>query len=81
MKNKNIEIKKKKKKKIFNKIINWFNLFDDYITYVIDNTSLNDDKTIINDFSHTINSVEARELNSSSQSVFYLKPTSKEVNF
>ena len=65
--------KQKLKKNIFNKILNWFNLFDDYITYVKDNTSLNDDKTIINDFSHTINSVEDRELNSSSQSVFLFK--------
>jgi hypothetical protein len=65
--------KQKLKKKIFNKIINWFNLFDDYITYVKDNTSIGDDKNIVNDFSHTINSVENRELNSSSQSVFLFK--------
>ena len=65
--------KQKMKKKIFNKIINWFNLFDDYIIYVKDNTSLGDDKSIVNDFSHTLNSVENRELNSSSQSVFLFK--------
>ena len=65
--------KQKLKKKIFNKIINWFNLFEDYITYVKDNTSIGDDKNIVNDFSHTINSVENRELNSSSQSVFLFK--------
>ena len=65
--------KQKLKKKIFNNIINWFNLFEDYITYVKDNTSIGDDKNIVNDFSHTINSVENRELNSSSQSVFLFK--------
>ena len=40
------------KKKIFNKIINWFNLFDDYISYVKDNSSLGDIKNILEDYSN-----------------------------
>ena len=42
---------------------------------------MNDDKTIINDFSHTINSVEDRELNSSSQSVFLFKTNIQRSEF
>ena len=40
------------KKKIFNKIINWFNLFDDYISYVKDNSTLSDIKSILEDYSN-----------------------------
>ena len=62
------------KKKIFTKIINWFNLFDDYITYVKDNTSLSDDKAIINDSSYIINSENNNEFNSgSTQSIFLFR--------
>ena len=62
------------KKKIFNKIINWFNLFDDYIIYVKANTSFGDDKNIINDFSHSLNNVvENYDSNSLSQSAFLFK--------
>ena len=43
------------KKKIFDKIINCFNLFDDYITYVKDNTSLDDYKNIIKYNSNSTN--------------------------
>ena len=42
---------------------------------------MNDDKTIINDFSHTINSVEDLELNSSSQSVFLFKTNIQRSEF
>ena len=40
------------KKKIFSKIINWFNLFDDYISYIKDNSSLGDIKNILEDYSN-----------------------------
>ena len=60
------------KKKIFNKIINWFNLFDDYVSYVKDNTSLDDDKSIINYYTHSLNS-ENSELNSTNQSIFLFR--------
>ena len=60
------------KKKIFDKIINWFNLFDKYASHVRDNSSLGDDKSIIDDYSHSLNSVDG-ELNSGSQSVFLFR--------
>ena len=64
--------KQKYKKKIFDKIINWFSLFDNYISHVRDNSSLGDDKSIVEDYSHSLNSVNS-ELNSSSQSVFLFR--------
>ena len=68
------EMKKKQKYKhyIFEKIVNWFNLFDDYISHIRDNTSLGDDKSIIEDFSHSINSSNS-DLDSGSQSVFLFR--------
>ena len=39
------------KKKIFEKIIKWFNLFEDYISYVKDNSTLGDLKGLIEDYS------------------------------
>ena len=59
------------KKKIFNKIINWFTLFDDYVTYVRKYTSLGDDKSILDDFS-TVSS-ETNEFNSGSLGVFLFR--------
>ena len=44
------------KKKIFIKIMNWFNLFDDYITYVKDYSSLDDLKGIVENYSQSLNS-------------------------
>ena len=44
------------KKNIFNKIINWFNLFDDYVSYVKEYTTLDDVNSIVNDSSFNINS-------------------------
>jgi len=60
------------KKKIFDKIIKWFNLFDKYASHVRDNSSLGDDKSIIDDYSHSLNSADG-ELNSGSQSVFLFR--------
>ena len=64
--------KQKYKKKIFDKIINWFNLFDKYASHVRDNSSLGDDKSIIDDYSHSLNAAND-ELNSGSQSVFLFR--------
>ena len=64
--------KQKYKKKIFDKILNWFNLFDNYASHVKDNSSLGDDKSIVDDYSHSLNSANS-ELNSSSQSVFLFR--------
>ena len=64
--------KQKYKKKIFDKILNWFNLFDNYASHVKDNSSLGDDKSIVDDYSHSLNSANS-ELNSSSQSVLLFR--------
>ena len=68
------ELKRKQKYKryIYDKIVNWINLFDDYVSHVRDNTSLGDDKSIIESFSHTINSANS-EFDSGSQSVFLFR--------
>ena len=74
IRNKNIpELNKnqKYKRKIFNKILNWFQLFDEYIFYVRNNTTLADDKSLIDDFS--IISSDNNELNPGSQSLFLFK--------
>ena len=47
------------KKNIFNKIINWFNLFDDYISYVKDYSSLGDMKSVVDDYYKNLNSENA----------------------
>ena len=60
------------KKKIFDKILNWLNLFDSYVSHIRDNTSLGDDKSIVEDYSHILSSANS-ELNSGSQSVFLFR--------
>ena len=65
-----LKMKKRYKKIIFNKIINWFNLFEEYTSYVKNNTTLSDEKSLFEDFSmNTTNN----ELNSGNQSVFLFK--------
>ena len=64
--------KQKIKKKVFDKILSWFNLFDDYISYVKDNSSLIDTKYIIDDYSKNFNS-ENNEFNLESQSSFMFR--------
>ena len=44
------------KKNIFQKIINWFNLFEDYLSYIKDNSSLDDNNNIINTYLKNLNS-------------------------
>ena len=61
----------KYKRNIFNKIINWFNLFDEYVYHVRNNTSLDDEKSLIDDFTNLV--TENNEFNSGSQSVFLFK--------
>jgi hypothetical protein len=67
-----LESKQYYKHYIFNKIVSWLNLFDDYISHVRDNTSLGDDKSIIEDFSSSMNSNNS-EFDSGSQSVFLFR--------
>ena len=74
------KIKRDKKKKIFDKIINWFNVFDDYISYVKDNSSLVDSKCIIDDYSHSLNN-ENFEFNLESQTAFSFRINIQKSNF
>jgi hypothetical protein len=64
--------KQKYKKKIFQKIIGWFNLFNNYLSHVKDNSSLGDDKSLVDDYSQSLNSSNG-ELNSSSKSMFLFR--------
>ena len=68
------------KKKIFDKIISWFNLFDNYISYVKANSSLDDPKSIIDVYSHSLNS-ENFEFNLESQTTFMFKVNIQKNNF
>ena len=68
------------KKKIFDKIINYFNLFDNYIAYVKENSSLNDSKDIINTLSQSLYS-ENKEFNLESQTVFLFRVNIQKINY
>ena len=70
----NIEYLEKQefKKNIFDKIINWFNLFDEYISFIKDNSSLNDAKVAIEEYFRSLNS-ENTEFNLESQSAFMFR--------
>ena len=75
------EQKQNQKRIIFDKIIKWFNLFEDYIFYVKGNTSLNDDKNIINEYSNDIDNKENFDANSNSQSSFLFKVNIQRADF
>ena len=60
------------KKKIFNKIINWFNLYDDYVSHVNDNSLLGDEKSIVGDYTQILNKENA-ELNFESLCAFMFR--------
>ena len=68
------------KKKIFKKIINWFNLFDDYLYYIKDNSSLEDDNIIINAYSKNLSN-ENNELYLKSQSAFMYRINIQKLEF
>ena len=72
--NENIPYYKEKqniKKKVFEKIIDWFDLFDHYVNHVNDNTTLGSEKSIIDAYTHNIN--DLNEINSGNQSTFLYK--------
>mgnify|MGYP006873018115 CR=1 FL=1 len=56
------------KKKIFDKIMKWFNLFDSYASHVNDNSLLGDEKSIVDDMN-----LENNDINLGSHSVFLFK--------
>ena len=60
------------KKKIFNKIISWFNLFDDYLFYVKEYLSLDATKCIVDDYSHSLNT-DNFQFNLESQTAFMFR--------
>ena len=70
----NIEFQTKQdfKKQIFDKILKWFNLFDDYISYVKDYSSFASAKTIIDDYTRSLYS-ENSNFNAESQSALMFK--------
>jgi len=68
------------KKKIFEKILKWFNLVDSYISHIKENTSLGDDKSIVDIYSHSLNS-ENMEFNLESQGAFMFRINIQRNNF
>ena len=68
------------KKKIFDKIIAWFNVFDDYISYVKKNSTLAEHNCIINDYSHSLNN-ENFEFNLESQTSFMFRVNIQKNNY
>ena len=76
---KEIDKKLEYKKYIFNKIISWFTLFDEYTSYVKNNTLLDDDNNLIEDFSNV--SYDINDLNSGSKSVFLFKINLQRAEF
>ena len=68
------------KKTIFNKIIKWFNLFDDYASYVKDNSSVSDIKNFLDDYSHNFNS-ENNDFNFESQSSLIFRINLQKCDF
>ena len=61
------------KKKIFDKILKWFNLFDGFVSYVKDNSSLTDTKAFIDDYTKKIESDNNNNFNAEGQSVLMFK--------
>ena len=62
------------------KLNSWFNLFDEYISFVKSNSSLGDSKSIINDYSNSINT-DNFEFNLESQTTFMFKINIQKCNF
>ena len=68
------------KKKIFDKIISWFNLFDEYISYIKEYSSLDNAKFFAHNYLHNINS-ENFKLNLESQTAFMFNINIQRNNF
>jgi len=74
------KVKQDIKKKIFDKIINWFNLFDKYISFVKDNSTLGEDKSILEDYTKNINQ-ENNEFNFENQSALMFRVNLQKYDF
>ena len=72
--------KQNMKKIIFDKIIKWFDLFNLYLSYVKENSTLDDNKSIVDTLSHGLNS-ENDEFNLESKGSFMFKINIKKSEF
>ena len=68
------------KKNIFNKILSWFNLFDDYISHVKNSSSLDDIKSFLDDYSKSLDS-DNNEFNLESQSALIFRVNIQKCDF
>ena len=76
------EIKQKQdiKKKYFNKILSWFNLFDNYAKQINENSALGNYKDIIDAYTHNLSS-NNNEFNSGNQSAFLFQVNLQRYDF
>ena len=65
---------------IFYKILDWFILFDEYVSYVKDNSSLDDIKSFLDDYSKSLNS-ENNEYNLENQSILLFRINIQKYDF
>ena len=68
------------KKKIFEKILDWFFLFDEYISYVKNNSSLDDIKSFLDVYSKSLNS-ENNDFNCENQSILLFRINIQKYDF
>ena len=78
--NPGFKTKQEIKKKIFNKIIRWFNVFDDYILFITDNSSLANTKCFVDDYSQNLNT-DNFEYNLESQTASSFRVNMQKSNF
>ena len=76
------EIKEKQitKKKYFDKIVNWFNLFDSYAKQITENSALGNYKDIIDSYSHNLSS-NHNDFNSGNQSALLFQVNLQRCDF
>ena len=75
-----IKEKQEQKKKYFDKIINWFNLFDNYAKQINENSALGNYKDILDAYSHSLAS-NHNEFNSGNQSAFLFQINLQRCDF
>ena len=65
------------KKRIFDKILDWFDLFDTYSSYIKNNSTLGDNKSIIDAYSHCLNSENTEKIMESESSFLFKRSIQK----
>ena len=73
-------LKKKEKESYFDKIINWFNLFDNYAKQINENSALGNYKDIIDAYTHNLAS-NHNEFNSGNQSALLFQINLQRCDF